>query len=108
MKGKKESKSKEVPSETVEKESFQAITSRAELKSFISNVRDHLVDNSAPPLFGMTAFNYVLSLPELYDLMDSGAKETLQEIWVKLSQAGLQLKKPPILFGDGDTGAKAA
>lgn len=78
------------------------ITDRAELLAFISDVRDKLLKEEAAPIFAMTAMQQVMSLDAIYDLMDTEIKEILQEIWVKLSQSGFNLRKPPLLFGDGE------
>jgi hypothetical protein len=58
--------------------------------------------DDAAAIFAMAAMQQVMSLDSIYDLMDKENKEILQEIWVKLSQSGLHLRKPPLLFGDGE------
>jgi hypothetical protein len=50
----------------------------------------------------MSAMQQVMSLDAIYDLLDKDNKEILQEIWVKLSQSGFHLRKPPLLFGDAE------
>jgi hypothetical protein len=55
----------------------------------------------------MTAMQQVMTLDAIYDLLDKENREILQEIWVKLSQSGLHLRKPPLLFGDGESQAAA-
>lgn len=97
---KKEPKGKDivdVPSDNV---TGSAIATKAEMKTFLVSVRDRLMSNAAPPIFGMAAMNHVLQHPELYELVDSGNREVLQEIWVKVSQAGMHVRRPPLLFGD--------
>jgi hypothetical protein len=61
-----------------------------------------LLKDEAAPIFAMAAMNQVMSLDAIYDLLDKQNKEILQEIWVKLSQSGFHLRKPPLLFGDGE------
>jgi hypothetical protein len=95
----KGTKGREVEVET-EVEAPAAIETKAELKTFLTSVRDQLISGSAPAIFAMTSMNHVLQLPAVYDLMDTTNKEILQEIWVKLSQGGLQIRKPPLLFSD--------
>ena len=97
---KKESKGKEGIEETPKEQSLPKITTKTELRAFIATVRDKLINQSAPPIYAMSALNHVMSLPEIYDLMDTQMKESLQEIWVKLSQAGMHIHKPALLFGD--------
>jgi hypothetical protein len=48
----------------------------------------------------MAAMQHVMNLESIYELLDSQNKEILQEIWVKLSQSGFHLRKPPLLFGE--------
>lgn len=78
------------------------ITSKAELTSFIRDVRDKLLKEQAPAIFAMTAMQYVMNLDDIHGMMDTEIKEILQEIWVKLSQSGFHLRKPPLLFADGE------
>jgi len=99
MKNKKDTKSKEAAEATKEAVS---ISSKAELRTFITDVHDRLMKDQAAPIFAMSAMQQVMSLDNIYDLLDGQNKEILQEIWVKLSQAGLNLRRPPLLFGDGE------
>ena len=102
MKGKKETKVKEQESASVEAKELSAITTKADLKAFITDVRDKMLKEQAAPIFAMAAMQQVMSLDNIYDLLDSQSKEILQEIWVKLQQSGFHLRKPPLLFGEGD------
>lgn len=102
MKGKKDTKSKEMEESVKDVKDLAQITSKAELKTFISGVRDKLLKEEAAPIFAMVAMQQVMSLDSIYDLIDSQNKEILQEIWVKLSQSGFHLRKPPLLFGEAD------
>ena len=99
-KAKKDSKSKDVAETTGNSQDLPKISNKTELRAFIANVRDRLITQSAPPIHAMAALNHIMSLPDIYDLMDTTMKESLQEIWVKLSQAGMHIRKPPLLFGD--------
>jgi hypothetical protein len=81
------------------------ITTKSELCAFVTEVRDRLLKDEAAPIFAMAAMNQVMSLDGIYDLLDKDNKEVLQEIWVKLSQSGFHLRKPPLLFGDSDSAA---
>jgi hypothetical protein len=103
MKKKKEAKSEDVattasPSGAVANQ----ISTRADLLAFVSDVRDKLLKDEAAPIFAMAAMQQVMTLDAIYDLLDKEIKEILQEIWVKLSQSGFHLRKPPLLFGDGE------
>ncbi len=102
MKGKKETKTKEMEESVRDAKEMCQITSKAELKVFISGVRDKLLKEQAAPIFAMAAMQQVMSLDSIYDLMDGQNKEILQEIWVKLSQSGFHLRRPPLLFGEAE------
>jgi ABC-type iron transport system FetAB permease component len=103
MKKKKETKIEEVNNSvaTSAQESVQ-ISTKAELCVFVTDVRDKLLKDDAAPIFAMAAMNQVMSLDSIYELLDKEIKEILQEIWVKLSQSGFHLRKPPLLFGDAE------
>ena len=98
MKGKKDNKKEEV----VAIDLPEVITTKQELKAFLLSIRDELLTEGAPPVFGMSALNHILTMEKVYDLLDKDSKEIAQEIWVKLSQSGLQLKKPILLFAEVD------
>jgi len=103
MKKKKETKIEEVATATSSgAASAHQISNRADLLAFVSDVRDKLLKDEAAPIFAMSAMQQVMSLDAIYDLLDKEIKEILQEIWVKLSQSGFHLRKPPLLFGDGE------
>ncbi len=108
MKNKKETKIKEVDNSiSGGAQDMVQIATKADLRTFITDVRDRLLKDQAAPIFAMSAMQQVMTLDSIYDLMDKDNKEILQEIWVKLSQSGLHLRKPPLLFGDGDGQAAA-
>ena len=102
MKSKKDAKGKEAV-ETVK--DVASIATKADLRDFITDVHDRLLKDQAAPIFAMAVMQQVMSLDNIYDLLDSQNKEILQEIWVKLSQSGLHLRRPPMLFGDADAAA---
>ena len=99
----KETKSK---NKTEAKEGGDAptIASRPELKTFLTMVRDKLFSNSAPPIYAVSALQYVFNHPEVYELFDKTNKEIAKEIWLKLKQSGMQIKNPPLLFGGDEAG----
>jgi len=102
----KKKESKKMTEESGIEQEIVTVSSKAELKSFLSSVRDRLLSRAAPPIYAMTAMNHVMSMEGLYDLLDKEAKEILQEIWVQLAQAGIQLRKPPMLFADPEIAAR--
>jgi len=99
---KKEVKSKETEETMKDGSELSQITNKGELKAFITDVRDRLLKDQAAPIFAMAAMQQVMNLDTIYDLLDNQNKEILQEIWVKLSQSGFNLRKPPLLFGDAE------
>jgi len=104
MKSKKETKIKEVDNSiSGGSPDVSQITTKADLRAFITDVRDKLLKDQAAPIFAMAAMQQVMTLDAIYDLLDKENREILQEIWVKLSQSGLHLRKPPLLFGDGES-----
>ncbi len=93
----------EVPSSGIE-----PITNRADLKKFLTHVQDKMMNDAAPPLYVMSALNYVLNHPNVYELMDQECREIARELWLRLKKSGLQLRNPPLLFpDDGKNGASA-
>jgi len=102
MKGKKEAKSKEAAESVKE---LSTISTKADLRAFITDVHDKLLKDQAAPIFAMAVMQQVMSLDNIYDLLDPQNKEILQEIWVKLSQSGLHLRRPPLLFSDSEAAA---
>mgnify|MGYP001814373222 CR=1 FL=1 len=74
------------------------ITSKAELKSFLLSIRDKMTDETSPAIYSAIAMNHVLSLANIYDLLNKENKEIARDIWLRLKQAGLQLRNPPLLF----------
>ena len=99
---KKETKITEIDECVKDPKEVVQITTKADLKAFITEVHDKVLKEQAPPVFAMAAMQQVMSLENVYDLLDSQSKEILQEIWVKLSQSGFHLRKPPLLFGESE------
>ena len=99
---KKETKIKETDDSVKEVKEVVQITTRAELKAFITEVHEKVLKDQSPPVFAMAAMQQVMTLEDIEELLDSQSKEILQEIWVKLSQSGFHLRKPPLLFGESE------
>ena len=74
------------------------VANKEELKAFLLNVRDKLSDKSSAPIYALTGMNYVLNLPNVYDILSDENKELARDIWLRLKQAGVQVKAPPMLF----------
>ena len=102
MKGKKDAKTKEQDNGGKESKEISKIATKADLTAFITEVHEKMLKEQAAPIFAMAAMQQIMTLDNIYDLLDSQSKEILQEIWVKLQQSGFHLRKPPLLFGEGE------
>lgn len=97
---KKEPKTPAEPAEQKATETAQVISTSADLKTFLQSVRDKMTDDVAAPIYAMSAMNRVLNLPKIYELLDNENKEIARDIWLRLKQSGLQVRTPPMLFGN--------
>ncbi len=102
MKGKKDSKAKDQDNGAKGSKGTSTPATKTDLKVFITEVHEKLLKEEAAPIFAMAAMQQIMSLDNIYDLLDNQSKEILQEIWVKLQQSGFHLRKPPLLFGEGE------
>ena len=84
--------------EGVEQAGIEKITTSAELKSYLTSVRDRMEDGSGAAIYALGAVNYVFSLEKLYEFLDSENRTLLKEIWLRLKQSGIQVRNPPLLF----------
>jgi hypothetical protein len=75
-----------------------AIVTKTDLKNFLLNIRDKMTEQTAAPIYAATAMNQVLNMPEVYELLDKTNKEIARDIWLRLKQAGMQVRNPPMLF----------
>jgi len=79
-------------------ERFGDISTKVELKAFLLNVRDKMAEGVSAAIYGMSAINFVLNLPDIHGMLDNDNKELARDIWLRLKQAGVQLRNPPMLF----------
>lgn len=107
MNDKKEKKVKTEKVEgSAEAAAVAAITNKTDLKNFLMGIRDKMSDDTAAPVYVLSAMNCVLNNPNIYDLLDKSNKEIARDIWLRLKQAGVQIKNPPILFSENGEGAQ--
>lgn len=92
---KKDVKVKEKPPEEVVTE----LRTPQELKTFLVQVRQKLIEEVSPPVYTLAAMNLVLNRADIYDLMSPEAEEVAKDIWNRLKNRGIQLRNPPLLFG---------
>ena len=102
MKTKKDPTKKQDKGEMTDGETFGQILSKADLKSFLMNVRDRMGEAIAAPIYVLSAMNFVLNQPGIYEWLDNENKEIARDIWLRLKQSGLQLRNPPLLFGSDE------
>lgn len=75
------------------------ITSSTELKNFLQNLLDRLSEGQVAGIYALSALNTLLSKPEMYSLFNVETKELARDIWLRIKQAGVQVRNPPALFG---------
>lgn len=105
-KTKKESKKTKIAAPEIE--SPAGITTKEELKTFLLRVKDKMDDSQAAPLYASTAMNHVLNLANILDLLDNENRELARDIWLRIKQAGMQVRNPPILFKPEEDGLGVA
>lgn len=90
--------------EALKGQQIRSFESKEGLRDFLLNIRDKMTERSAAPIYALSALNYVMSNAEVYGLLDNENKEIARDIWLRLKQSGFQLKDPPLLFGEGESG----
>ncbi|MCB0336579.1 MAG: hypothetical protein KDD62_09740 [Bdellovibrionales bacterium] len=78
------------------------VTNKKDLKSFLLNVQDKMTDGTAAPVYALSAMNRIMTLPNIYDCLDKDNKELARDIWLRIKQAGFQIKNPPLLFSEDE------
>lgn len=98
MAGKKETK---VAKKAVGEE-FGKIATPADLKAFLQSILDKMKDEGLAGIYTASAMNFVLNLPQAYELLNNENRELARDIWLRLKQTGFQIKNPPLLFSETD------
>jgi hypothetical protein len=100
MNKKREPKSKAVSTRIVSEssEASPVISSKAELKTFLTLIKERIEDESAAPIYVVSAMNYALNTPEVYGFLDQENKELARDIWLRIVQSGLHVRVPSMLF----------
>lgn len=84
-------------------EATPRIASTEDLKNFLISLLERMNANGdASPIYVLSAMNHVLSLPDIYNFLDDENKEIARALWLKMKQAGVQLRNPPILFPESE------
>lgn len=76
------------------------ITSKAKLKSYLLNLRDKMTEDVAAPVYTLIAMNDLMNIPKIYSYLDEPNKEIARDIWLRIKQAGFQVKNPQLLFSE--------
>lgn len=110
MNKKREPKSKAVTPKSAPEsaDSSPVISSKAELKTFLTLVKERLDDESAAPIYVVTAMNYALNTADVYSYLDQENKELARDIWLRVMQSGLHVRVPALLFSAEEEAAIAA
>lgn len=74
------------------------ISTKAELKKFLLRIRDRMDEDIAAPIYAVIALNHILSMSNIYTLLDNENKEVARDIWLRVKKSGMQVRNPPMLF----------
>ncbi len=76
-----------------------SIKSKKDLKKFLLEIKDRILDGSAAPIYAVTAINYAMNTDGVYTYLDKENKELGRDIWLRIEKAGFQAERPVMLFG---------
>ncbi|RME57541.1 MAG: hypothetical protein D6780_08250 [Candidatus Dadabacteria bacterium] len=79
------------------KNSNSSEMSAQEAKKFLLYLLKGVTEGTLPPLYAVQGIHYVLSLPNVYELLKGDSKKYACELWERLTDLGVQIKVPPIL-----------
>lgn len=96
----KKNTDKEITKATAEKAKSGELT-QDDLKKFLTLVRDKMTQGTCPPIFPLSTFNYILTMPNIYEIMNKENKELARDVWARVKKWGFQVADPPMLFGEG-------
>lgn len=109
MNKKREPKSKAVSQKTaVEADTSPLISSKAELKSFLTLIKERMDEECAAPIYVVTAMNHALNTADIYQFLDPENKELARDIWLRVIQSGLHVRVPSLLFSAEEEASLAA
>lgn len=75
------------------------IASKADLKDYLALLKEKMLDGQAAPIYVLGALNNILTMPNVYDLLDKTNQELAKDLWQRLKATGMQVKNPAVLFG---------
>lgn len=74
------------------------LKSKDDLKAFLVSIRDRMQDDGLAAIHALSALNSVLNSADVYRLLDNEGKEVARDVFLRIKQAGLQLRNPVLLF----------
>ena len=74
------------------------LKSKEDVRNFVLNIRDRMADDGLAAIHALSALNCILASADVYKLMDSESKEIARDIYLRIKQAGIQVRNPSILF----------
>jgi hypothetical protein len=86
-------------------ENADGMSNPQEFGTFLTSVRDRMADGSAPPVYALTMLNRFMQSSNIYTLLTPENKELARDIWLRIKQAGFQVKHPPLLFSEDEAAA---
>ena len=86
--------------ESIEVMEGTEIGSVEELREFLNDIRSKLAEQGNTAIYAMSAMNFVMNLPDIYNLLDPENKEIARDVWLRIKNAGINVDDPPMLFGD--------
>lgn len=95
---KKEKKNGKAEKKTASSAESLSLSTSKDLRDFLLNIRDRLGESQAAIINAVSAMNHILNHPDIYELLDKESKEIARDIWLRIKQAGVQLRNPPLLF----------
>ncbi len=81
-------------------EAMEQIASKEDLRKFLGMIAAEMDGEQAAPIYVLTLMNHLLTLPNIYECLDEENRETARAIWLRMKQQGMQLRNPPMLFGE--------
>lgn len=95
-------KKKEIKKDKTDKaaEVLEGLSTPQDLKNFLHSMQEKMTEEVSAPIYVLSGMNYIMTSPNIYSLLNEETKELARDIWLRLQSSGLQLRRPPLLFGE--------
>jgi hypothetical protein len=80
-------------------ESTVGYDSAQKIEAFLTEIETKLAESNDVTMHTMLAINHLLRNSQTPKFLDENTKERIKNIWNKISLSGLELNKPPLVFG---------